>query len=493
MTRTLLKMTGIACWSLGCLAPVAVGAAQRRGAGQAAVRKRPGVLSRRPLCRSAEGLSDGRRRLRDLHGRRRRDARDCRVSTRRAARSDCGAHLGRDAREAVRDGRTRRRWATSSRAVDAGARSVAGRAWTRRWPASTVCRGCFREARRSRRRSTTRPRSIGAPVGPATRSTSCGASRRVLSAVDVGGAGEPARVAVAAGRRPAERSHARAAARGAALRFRRRSLDRTGLEHHALPRSTCAARRAAAVHRLGTLDRRPDGQTEGRRSHCARARRQARRGDAQRVPAARREGRGLAADGRPPTRARSPFDDRGRLFDRAEDASSGARPIAGWRGWRSPRRPPRGPKLLQDISAGARLSTGDLLVADREARVVVALRHHRQVARRLRRRAASRAWPWARSDEVAMLDSDSQERRSGPTAPARCWRRFRRAAPATCWTRPPIWPSTCSSTFTCSTRRRSSSSRPAASWSPTFTPDAQSAFRVGHRAGTRQRRPALYL
>ena len=168
MTRTLLKMTGCllvagAVWRRA----VAVGAAQRRGAGAAAVRKRPGVLSRRPLRRGAEGLSDGRRRLRDLDGRRRRDARDCRVSTRRFcttrsprappprqlvkryATGDCRADGLRGHRG------PRRRW-----------RSIRRRpAWIRRSPASIACRGCFRASEAVAPSLTTRPRSIAAPAG----------------------------------------------------------------------------------------------------------------------------------------------------------------------------------------------------------------------------------------------------------------------------------------------------------------------------------------
>ena len=66
-----------------------------------------------------------------------------------------------------------------------------------------------------------------------------------------------------------------------------------------------------------------------------------------------------------------------------------------------------GPKLLQDMSAGARLSTGDLLVADREARVVA---RFDITGKSLGGFATGRITRMAvgRSDEVAMLDSDSK-------------------------------------------------------------------------------------
>ena len=66
-----------------------------------------------------------------------------------------------------------------------------------------------------------------------------------------------------------------------------------------------------------------------------------------------------------------------------------------------------GPKLLQDISAGTRLSTGDLLVADREARIVA---RFDTTGKFLGRFAAARITRIAvgRNDEVAMLDSESK-------------------------------------------------------------------------------------
>ena len=66
-----------------------------------------------------------------------------------------------------------------------------------------------------------------------------------------------------------------------------------------------------------------------------------------------------------------------------------------------------GPKLLQDISAGVRLLTGDLLIADREARIVA---RFDMTGRSLGSFAVGRFTRMAvgRSDEVAMLDSESK-------------------------------------------------------------------------------------
>lgn len=66
-----------------------------------------------------------------------------------------------------------------------------------------------------------------------------------------------------------------------------------------------------------------------------------------------------------------------------------------------------GPKLLQDISAGVALSTGELLVADREARLVA---RFDTTGRSLGTFAAGRftRMTVGRGDEVAMLDADSK-------------------------------------------------------------------------------------
>ena len=149
-----------------------------------------------------------------------------------------------------------------------------------------------------------------------------------------------------------------------------------------------------------------------------------------------------------------------------------------------------GPKLLQDISAGARLSTGDMLVADREARIVS---RFDTTGKSLGRFAAGRITRIAvgRNDEVALLDSESKgvvwTDRTGTVLAG-----FPLAAPATSWKRRRISPSTCSSTCMRSTRRRSSCSRRAASSSPP-SPRTRRARSNRHGAGARQRCPAVCL
>ena len=66
-----------------------------------------------------------------------------------------------------------------------------------------------------------------------------------------------------------------------------------------------------------------------------------------------------------------------------------------------------GPKLLQDMTAGLRLSTGDLLVADREARLVA---RFDTTGKSLGTFAVGRITRMAvgRSDEVALLDNESK-------------------------------------------------------------------------------------
>jgi TolA-binding protein len=67
-----------------------------------------------------------------------------------------------------------------------------------------------------------------------------------------------------------------------------------------------------------------------------------------------------------------------------------------------------GPKLLQDISSGARLPTGDLLIADREARMVARFDATGKSLGRFAVGRITRMTVGGSSDEVAMLDSESK-------------------------------------------------------------------------------------
>jgi TolA-binding protein len=100
------------------------------------------------------------------------------------------------------------------------------------------------------------------------------------------------------------------------------------------------------------------------------------------------------------------FDDRGRLFI-VQKAIVGRETERGLGRLALTASTPGGPKLLQEISGGVRLSTGDLLIADREARVVA---RFDTIGKSLGVFASGRINRMAvgRSDEVAMLDGDSK-------------------------------------------------------------------------------------
>jgi TolA-binding protein len=100
------------------------------------------------------------------------------------------------------------------------------------------------------------------------------------------------------------------------------------------------------------------------------------------------------------------FDDRGRMF-LVQKSMVGRETDKGMARLALTASSSAGPKLLQDLAAGTRLSTGDLLVADREARIVS---RFDVTGKWLGGFAAGRITRMAvgRSDEVALLDSDSK-------------------------------------------------------------------------------------
>ena len=100
------------------------------------------------------------------------------------------------------------------------------------------------------------------------------------------------------------------------------------------------------------------------------------------------------------------FDDRGRMF-LVQKSMVGRETDKGMARLALTASSSAGPKLLQDLTAGTRLSTGDLLVADREARIVS---RFDVTGKWLGGFATGRITRMAvgRSDEVALLDSDSK-------------------------------------------------------------------------------------
>ena len=105
-------------------------------------------------------------------------------------------------------------------------------------------------------------------------------------------------------------------------------------------------------------------------------------------------------------RGRSSFDERGRLFV-VQKTIVGRETDKGMARLALTASSSAGPKLLQDMTSGVRLSTGDLLVADREARVVS---RFDITGKWLSGFATGRITRMAvgTSDEVALLDSDSK-------------------------------------------------------------------------------------
>ena len=100
------------------------------------------------------------------------------------------------------------------------------------------------------------------------------------------------------------------------------------------------------------------------------------------------------------------FDDRGRMFV-VQKSMVGRETDKGMARLALTASSSAGPKLLQDLSAGTRLSTGDLVVADREARIVS---RFDITGKWLGGFATGRITRMAvgSSDEVALLDSDSK-------------------------------------------------------------------------------------
>ena len=100
------------------------------------------------------------------------------------------------------------------------------------------------------------------------------------------------------------------------------------------------------------------------------------------------------------------FDDRGRMFV-VQKTIVGRETDKGMTRLALTASSSAGPKLLQEITSGVRLSTGDLLVADREARLVA---RFDVTGKSLGVFANGRITRMAvgRSDEVAMLDSESK-------------------------------------------------------------------------------------
>ena len=100
------------------------------------------------------------------------------------------------------------------------------------------------------------------------------------------------------------------------------------------------------------------------------------------------------------------FDDRGRLFV-VQKTIIGREGDKGMQRLALTASSSAGPKLLQDITAGVRLSTGELLIADREARLVA---RFDPTGKSLGRFAAGRISRMAvgRSDEVALLDGETK-------------------------------------------------------------------------------------
>jgi len=100
------------------------------------------------------------------------------------------------------------------------------------------------------------------------------------------------------------------------------------------------------------------------------------------------------------------FDDRGRMFA-VQKAIIGRETDKGMTRLALTASTAGGPKLLQEITAGVRLSTGDLLIADREARLVA---RFDVTGKSLGRFAVGRITRMAvgRGDEVALLDAESK-------------------------------------------------------------------------------------
>ena len=159
--------------------------------------------------------------------------------------------------------------------------------------------------------------------------------------------------------------------------------------------------------------------------------------------------------------------------------------------WRSPRRRPAGPKLLQDISAGAPAVDGRMLVADREARVVSRFRPAGQSLGGVRLRP-HHAHGRRRSDEVAMLDTRLARASSWSDRTGKMLSKIPQRGTGYEMKRRPMSPSTCSSNVYVLDRDAVLVFAPGGKLLTIFTPDAESAFeRAGARA--RQRGAALHL
>ena len=391
-----------------------------------------------------------------------------------AARPDCGAHVRRDAREAVRHGRRGADGLRHRGPGDAGARSVAGgpgfgagqlrpRAAAvsaqRGRRAVAVLRGRDRSARRPPQR---RPRQAAARRASSTRARrgrrvpACSSRRCCWPTVSRRKRCAPCSASYGATvPAPKRRRRAPGTRRSTALYIRAPTQPPYVSSGRSIAGPTGKLKDVEAIAIA------PDGKL----------------GVATRAGFLLLDEKGAITrqTRRLPTRARSPSTTAaGCSWCRRR--SSGARPTRAWRAWRSPPRRAAGPKLLQDIcrpARGCRPATCWSPIAKHAS--VVALRHHRQVARRLRRRAhhADGRGPQRRSRAARQRLQEHHLDRPHRQAAAR---RSRRAAPATSWKRPPISPSTCSSTFTCSTRRRSSCSRRAASSSPSSPPTRRARF-----------------
>lgn len=100
------------------------------------------------------------------------------------------------------------------------------------------------------------------------------------------------------------------------------------------------------------------------------------------------------------------FDDRGRLFV-VQKMVVGREGDKGLQRLALTASTTGGPKLLQDLTAGVRLSTGDMLIADREARIVA---RFDTTGKSLGNFSSGRITRMTvgRNDEVAMLDGDSK-------------------------------------------------------------------------------------